>query len=64
MNNKYYTTTYKNLADTIVFLTGCSYMVFDDKRNINNKIYSFRNNDKVLKAVEIANEIKEQIKLI
>lgn len=62
--DKYYTVNQIDLAKAIVWLTGQSFMKFDDKRDVNKKIFSFKNTEKVQLAVKQLVVLKNDLKNI
>lgn len=64
MNNerKYYFVNDINFARVLKWICGQNYMIFDDKSNKNEKVYSFENTENLKQALTIAREIKNKVK--
>lgn len=62
-NKKYYIVRDINFARVIKWFTGEHYMIFDDKKNENEKIYSFENTEKLKRALTLANEAKKKMNI-
>ena len=64
MNNKntnYYYVHDKNLANTLLWLTGERYLIFDDLKG-NGKKYSFIDNYKIRKALDVLNSTRAELR--
>lgn len=59
--NMYYIVRDINFARVVKWFTGEDYLVFDDKFNRGEKIYSFKNTDKLKKALTLATEAKRRL---
>lgn len=60
-NNKYYIVRDINFARVIKWFSKEDYMVFDDKINKGMKIYSFKNTERLRKALTLATEAKRKM---
>ena len=59
-NSNYYIIKKKQLAETINFITGERYFVWDDKEDSSKKVYSFKITERFEKAFKEINALKKQ----
>lgn len=58
VNGNYYIIKKKQMADTINFITGMRYYIWDCEKEEGKKIYSFEITPKFLEAFDKINELK------
>lgn len=61
-NSKYYYVHDKNLANTLLWLTGERYLIFDDLSKGYGKVYSFIDNNKIRKALDVLNNTRAELR--
>jgi succinate dehydrogenase/fumarate reductase flavoprotein subunit len=59
MSKEFYLINSKSLATVINYLTGERYYTYDDKLNEGQKIYSFKNTEKLKQALTKIKELKK-----
>lgn len=62
--SNYYVVKSLDLAKSILFVTGESYYIYDDREGRNKKIYIFKKSERLLKAIELIFKVKEELSML